>query len=161
VERTHTAAEALAAFHDQEGAEQPEVAVAGRIVGQLREFGKLVFAHIADGSGRIQLSFQLEALGEERLELLKRLIDPGDFVQACGRLFKTRRGEISVRVEQFGLIAKALRPLPEKWHGLTDPEKRYRQRYLDLISNEQARQTLLMRSKIVTALRRFLEARGF
>jgi lysyl-tRNA synthetase class 2 len=160
VERTHTAGEALAAF--REGAEeQVDVTVTGRIVGQIRDLGKLVFARLADGSGSIQLMFQVNVVGEEQFELLKRLIDPGDFLQACGRLLKTRTGEISVRVERFGLISKALRPLPEKWHGLTDPEKRYRQRYLDLISNERARQTLLTRSKIVVSLRRFLDARGF
>ncbi|HEY3107588.1 MAG TPA: amino acid--tRNA ligase-related protein, partial [Chloroflexota bacterium] len=161
VEATHSAAEALAAFRGEEGAEQPEVTVAGRIVGQIRDLGRLVFAHVADGSGSIQLMCRPKAMGDQQFDLLKRLIDPGDVVQACGRLVRTKTGEISVEVEQLRLLAKALRPLPDKWHGLADTEKRYRQRYLDLIANDQARQTLLTRSKIVTATRRFLEARGF
>jgi lysyl-tRNA synthetase, class II len=161
VERTHTAAEAVAAFRDEEGAEPVEVTVTGRIVGQIRDLGKLVFARVADGTGSVQLMCQSRLLGDEQFDLLKRLVDPGDFVQACGRVVKTKTGEISVQVEQIRLISKALRPLPDKWHGLTDPEKRYRQRYLDLIANDRARQTLLTRSRIVASLRRFLEERGF
>ena len=161
VDRHQRAAEALAAFRTEEGAEQPEVTVAGRIVGQIRDLGRLVFARVEDGTGGIQLMCQLKLMGDEQFDLLKRLIDPGDIVQACGRLVRTKSGEISIQVERLRLLAKALRPLPDKWHGLTDTEKRYRQRYLDLIANDQARQTLLTRSKIVTATRRFLEARGF
>ncbi|HEV8632983.1 MAG TPA: lysine--tRNA ligase [Chloroflexota bacterium] len=159
VERTHTAAEALAAFVDRAEA-QPTVAVAGRIVSELRRMGGLVFCHLADVTGRIQLAFKADVLGAERFELLD-LIDRADFLEARGRLFRTRRGEITVEVHDYRVIAKALRPLPEKWHGLTDVEKRYRQRYLDLITNEDARRTLITRSKIVAAIRRFLDARGF
>jgi lysyl-tRNA synthetase class 2 len=160
VEATHSAAEALAAFVDQPEAAQPTVAVAGRIVSELRRMGGLVFAHVADGTGRIQLAFKSDVLGPERFEMLD-LVDRADFVEARGRLFRTRRGEITVEVHDYRVIAKALRPLPEKWHGLTDVEKRYRQRYLDLISNEDARRTLITRSRIVSGLRRFLDARGF
>jgi lysyl-tRNA synthetase class 2 len=161
VERTHTAAEAVAAFRAEEGAEPAEVTVTGRIVGQIRDLGKLIFARVADGTGSIQLMCQLGRMGEEQFDLLKRLVDPGDFVQACGPVMRTKTGEISVQVERLRLISKALRPLPDKWHGLTDPEKRYRQRYLDLVANDRARQTLVTRSKIVASLRRFLDERGF
>jgi lysyl-tRNA synthetase class 2 len=160
VEWSHTAAEAVALFRPEPDAEQPSVAVAGRLVGQPRNFGKLVFCHLADASGRVQLHFAIDRLGEERFALLD-LIDGGDFVQACGPLFKTRRGEITVDVRELAFLGKALRPLPEKWHGLSDPEKRFRQRYLDLIVNQTARDTLIARSRIVSAIRRFMDARGF
>jgi lysyl-tRNA synthetase class 2 len=160
VEPTHTAAEALAAFVEGEDAVQPTVVVAGRIVSELRRMGGLVFCHLADGSGRVQLAFKSDVLGPEPFERLD-LVDRADFLEARGLLFRTRRGEITVEVHAYRVVAKALRPLPEKWHGLVDVEKRYRQRYLDLIVNEDARRTLLTRSKVVSALRRFLDGRGF
>jgi lysyl-tRNA synthetase class 2 len=161
VERTHSAAEALAAFVDvADESARPVVAVAGRIVSELRRMGGLVFCHLADSSGRVQLAFKIDVLGPERFDQLE-LIDRADFLEARGPLFRTRRGEITVEVHDYRVIAKALRPLPEKWHGLTDVEKRYRQRYLDLVVNEEARRTLVTRSKVVAALRRFLDARGF
>jgi lysyl-tRNA synthetase class 2 len=160
VDPTHRAAEALAAFVEGEGAPQPTVVVAGRIVSELRRMGGLVFCHLADGSGRVQLAFKSDVLGPEPFERLD-LVDRADFLEARGPLFRTRRGEITVEVHAYRVIAKALRPLPEKWHGLVDVEKRYRQRYLDLIVNEEARRTLLTRSKVVSALRRFLDGRGF
>ena len=154
-ERTHTAAQALALFPTDQ-----EVVVAGRIVTQIKRFGKLMFCHIQDITGRIQLALKLDALGEECFKQLE-LIDTGDVIQARGPLFQTRTGETTVEVREYRLLAKALRPLPEKWHGLTDTEKRYRQRYLDLITNEDARRTFVTRSKVVAAIRRFLDARGF
>jgi lysyl-tRNA synthetase, class II len=154
-EKTHTAAEALATFPSD-----AEVVVAGRIVTQIKRFGKLAFCHLQDLSGRIQLAFKLDALGDERFKMLE-LIDTGDLVEAKGPLFQTRTGETTVEVRDYRLLAKALRPLPEKWHGLTDTEKRYRQRYLDLITNEDARRTFVVRSKVVAAIRRFLDGRGF
>jgi lysyl-tRNA synthetase class 2 len=166
VTRSHTASEALASFvedgaPDQPAAPaQPTVTVAGRIVSELRRMGGLVFAHLADGSGRIQLAFKQDVLTAELWEMLD-LVERADHVQATGPLFKTRRGEISVEVRDYRVIAKALRPLPEKWHGLQDVEKRYRQRYVDLIVNEDARRTLVTRSKVVASLRRFLDGRGF
>ena len=158
VERTHTASEALATFVDD--AEQPTLTVAGRIVSELRRFGGLVFAHLADGSGRLQLAFKQDVLSPELWDMLD-LIERADHLQATGSLFRTRRGEVTLEVRDYTVIAKALRPLPEKWHGLQDVEKRYRQRYLDLIVNEDARRTLVTRSKVVASLRRFLDARGF
>jgi lysyl-tRNA synthetase class 2 len=160
VDPTHRAAEALAAFVEGDGVAQPTVAVAGRVVSELRRMGGLVFCHLADGSGRVQLAFKSDVLGPEQFERLD-LVDRADFLEARGPLFRTRRGEITVEVRTYRVIAKALRPLPEKWHGLTDVEKRYRQRYLDLVVNEDARRILLTRSKVVSALRRFLDARGF
>ncbi len=153
--RTHTAAEALAAFGTG-----LEVAVDGRIVTQIKRFGKLIFCHLQDVTGRIQLAFKYDVLGADCFQMLE-LIDTGDILEARGPLFKTKTGEITVEVRAYRLLAKALRPLPEKWHGLTDTEKRYRQRYLDLITNEDARRTFIVRSKVVSAIRRFLDARGF
>lgn len=153
--RTHTAAEALALFPSEQ-----EVVVAGRIVTQIKRFGKLIFCHVQDITGRIQLAFKVDALGEECFEQLE-LLDTGDVVEARGPLFQTRTGETTVEVREYRLLAKALRPLPEKWHGLTDTEKRYRQRYLDLITNDEARRTFVTRSKVVAAIRRFLDVRGF
>jgi len=141
--RTHEAAELQARFDALAG---QEVAVAGRLVGGRRDMGKAVFVHLQDGSGRIQLFARANVLGDDQLAWFKEL-DTGDFVGARGTLMRTRTGEVSVEVREFVLLAKGLRPLPEKWHGLTDEEKRYRQRYLDLISNPAVRETFLIRSR--------------
>jgi lysyl-tRNA synthetase class 2 len=135
------------------------VSLAGRIVA-LRSFGKACFCHIQDGSGKIQLYFQKNTLGEELFNLFKKL-DIGDFVGVNGFLFRTRTDELTVDVEQFELLAKSLRPLPEKWHGLTDVEIRYRQRYVDLIVNPEVKAVFLLRTKIIQSIRAFLNARGF
>jgi lysyl-tRNA synthetase class 2 len=135
------------------------VSLAGRIVA-LRSFGKACFCHIQDGSGKIQLYFQKNTLGEELFNLFKKL-DIGDFVGVKGFLFRTRTDELTVDVEQFELLAKSLRPLPEKWHGLTDVEIRYRQRYVDLIVNPEVKAVFLLRTKIIQSIRSFLNARGF
>ena len=155
--RTHEAATLQAQFDALAG---QEVAVAGRLVGGRRDMGKVVFVHLQDGSGRIQLFARANVLGPEQLEWFKEL-DTGDFVGARGTLMKTRTGEVSVEVREFELLAKGLRPLPEKWHGLTDEEKRFRQRYLDLISNPAVRETFLIRSHMIQAIRAWLTARGF
>jgi len=160
--RTHTTAGARAAFEAAESAQGPdpgEVRVAGRLVG-FRPMGRLTFAHIQDGAGRLQLAFRHDILGAEAYGLLREL-DLGDFVGAAGTLFRTRTGEVTVEVRDFAVLAKALRPLPEKWHGLTDVEKRYRQRYLDLIANERSRRIMETRSRIIAATREFLNSRGF
>jgi len=154
---THTAAQALALLEQGEG---DAVTVAGRIVGNIRIMGKLAFVHVQDGSGRIQLSIQRTIVGEDGWALFKRL-HAGDFVEAAGETFHTQRGEPSVRAARLTLLSKALRPLPEVWHGLKDTEKRYRQRYLDLIVNEESRHVLLLRSRLVSYIRRFMDARGF
>ncbi len=136
-----------------------EVIVAGRIVA-MRSFGKACFCHIQDGSGRIQLYFQKNTVGEEQYALFKK-IDIGDFVGAKGFLFRTKTNELTVDVEAYTLLSKSLRPLPEKWHGLTDVELRYRQRYVDLIVNPEVKQVFILRTKIVQSLRSFLNSRGY
>jgi len=118
------------------------------------------FLDIRDTSGKIQLSLRYDLLGQERYELLQDF-DIGDIIGAEGKLFRTRAGELTLEVSDFTMLCKSLRPLPEKWHGLADVEKRYRQRYLDLISNEESRSIFILRSKIVTAIRSFLDRQGF
>jgi len=157
---THTAAEAVAAFESAEGDDTIETQVVGRLVSQ-RVMGRSSFAHLADGSGRIQIYVRQDEVGEELYELFRRTVDVGDFLQASGHLFRTRTGEVSVHVTALQLIAKAIRPMPEKWHGLRDVETRYRQRYLDLMANEEVRGIFVARSRMITAIRRFLDERGF
>jgi len=158
--RTHTAAQAIAAFEGATGGKEGVAIVAGRLM-SIRVMGKSAFAHIADGSGRLQLYVRQDLVGLDGYDLFRGRTDLGDFVEAEGSLFRTRTGEITLQVESFRLLAKAMRPLPEKWHGLKDVETRYRQRYLDLIANERVRNIFLTRTRIVSALRRFLDARGF
>ncbi len=157
-EPTHRAAEILA-WGDAVTAEPGRrVRVAGRIL-TLRGHGKAGFAHLLDGSGRIQLYFRADAMGEafRRYELL----DVGDWVGVEGPVFRTRTGEITVRVEAVELLAKALRPLPEKWHGLRDPETRFRQRYADLFMNLEVREIFRRRARMIGAIRGFLDGRGY
>jgi lysyl-tRNA synthetase class 2 len=139
--------------------ERVTVSLAGRIVA-LRSFGKACFSHIQDGSGQIQLYFQKNTLGEPRFNLFKKL-DLGDFIGVKGFLFRTKTDELTVDVEDFVLLSKSLRPLPEKWHGLTDVEIRYRQRYVDLIVNPEVKKVFVLRTRIIQAIRSFLNARGF
>ena len=135
------------------------VAVAGRLISK-REMGKTIFAHIRDVSGTIQLFIRKNDIGDEAFKIFKGL-DLADFVGANGTLFTTKTGEISVKMTDFVVLAKALRPPPDKWHGLADQETRYRQRYLDLIANEEVRDTFLKRSAILHEIRNFMAARGF
>ncbi len=135
------------------------VAVAGRLV-TIRDMGKSQFVKILDQQGQIQLYVKKDVVGDEAHAAFKKL-DLGDIIGARGTLFKTKTGEVTVRAESVTLLAKALRPLPEKWHGLSDPEQVYRQRHLDLIVNPESRARLLLRSRIVWHIRRFLEARQF
>jgi lysyl-tRNA synthetase class 2 len=136
------------------------VTVAGRLV-TFRVQGGSSFVKIQDQQGPIQLYFRRDVLGEDRYNVFKKQLDLGDIIGVTGALFKTRTGEITVRVDAFTLVAKALRPLPEKFHGLTDPEAIYRQRYLDLIMNADSRARLMLRSRVVSHIRRFLEDRQF
>ena len=155
---THHAAELLARG-DRVGPEPGErVRVAGRIVA-LRGHGRAGFGHLLDGTGRIQVYFRADQLGEQfrRYELL----DVGDWAGIEGALFRTRTGEITVRADQVELLAKALRPLPEKWHGLKDPETRFRQRYVDLFMNLEVREVFRRRSRLVSTFRAGLESQGF
>ncbi len=136
-----------------------QVAVAGRLMGR-REHGKAAFADLQDSSGRIQLMLRQDVLGPDAFGDFAEL-DIGDWIGAAGEVVRSRRGELSIAVESFELLSKSLRPLPEKWHGLKDREHRYRQRYLDLLMNEDARRALEARSTIVKEIRRFLDERGF
>jgi len=155
---THFSADAIKAY--VEGQDYTvNVAVAGRLV-VIRDMGKSQFVKILDQQGQIQLYVKKDLVGEEAYARFKKL-DLGDFVGAEGTLFKTKTGEITVRVDRYTLVAKALRPLPEKWHGLSDPEQVYRQRYLDLIVNAESRHRLMLRSRLVSGIRRFLEDRQF
>lgn len=165
--RTHlsTAAQDLFIEAEQqagetEGLRGPEVTVAGRIPAPIRLMGKAAFTHLQDDVGRIQIHFRRDVLGEDTFATLRDL-DIGDFIEATGLPFRTRTGEITVEARSFRLLAKSLRPLPEKWHGLTDVETRYRQRYLDLISNEEVREIFRVRSRVVSAIRRFMDDRGY
>ena len=139
-----------------------EVAVAGRITAH-REMGKSMFIDVRDQSGRLQIYAQknhLEETAPGSWEIFSHL-DLGDFIGARGKLFTTKTGEISIKLDSFVILAKALRPPPEKWHGLADTEIRYRQRYLDLMANPEVKDVFLKRSQIVTEIRNFLQSRGF
>ena len=132
--------------------------LAGRIIA-MRDFGKAAFTHIQDTTGKIQVYFRKNVLGE-KYSLLKKL-DIGDIIGLKGRLFRTKTNELTVEVDDFVFLTKSLRPLPEKWHGLKDVETRYRQRYVDLIVNPQVRETFVKKSFIIKAMRDFLESKGF
>src|SRR5699024_9439772 len=123
--------------------------------------GKTVFAHIRDGHGEIQLYIRKDQIGEDEYQQVLKLYDVGDFVSAQGELFRTRMGEVSLRVRALTMLSKALNAPPEKWHGLTDVDTRYRQRYADLIANEETRRVFATRSKIVSEIRRFMDSNGY
>ncbi|MFN2377721.1 MAG: lysine--tRNA ligase, partial [Candidatus Binatia bacterium] len=131
----------------------------GRILAR-RDFGKTTFLELQDGSGSLQLFANAAHLGDEGFAVAKRL-DVGDIVGVAGSLFRTRTGELTLRLEDLRLLVKSLRPLPEKWHGLVDKEARYRQRYVDLIVNEDVRRTFRRRAAVISGLRRFFEAEGY
>ena len=169
-ERTHTTAEAIAAF-EAAGDAEIAVTVCGRLV-SLRDMGKTVFGHIEDGYGQIQLFVRREEVGEESHHIFRKLLDLGDFVQASGVLFRTRSGEVSVRVGDWKLLSKSVTPLPvvkeEEVDGqvvrhsaFADVEERYRQRYVDLAVNPEVRHIFRMRARIISALRRFLDDHDF
>ena len=159
-EVTHHAADVRAEFGDIEGeTDAGEVSIAGRLMA-IRGHGKASFATIADKSGSIQIYFKLDVLGEQKYSEFK-LLDIGDIIGLRGQVFKTKRGELTVRVEDFNLLAKSLRPLPEKFHGLKDVEIRYRQRYLDLIMNPEVRETFIKRNKVIKSIRKYLDERDF
>jgi lysyl-tRNA synthetase class 2 len=162
--RTHTAREAVELLRQSEESKQtsgPGVTLAGRVIAR-RGMGKVAFIDLRDGSGKIQLLFRdmREALSEAKIELLKEL-DIGDIIGVSGQLFRTKTGEPTVAVTDFAVLAKSLQPLPEKWHGLADVELRYRQRYLDLISNPEVMGTFRVRSQTIAAVRQFLNGRDF
>lgn len=160
--RSHTIQEALARYQQDESKpsiSETQFSLAGRITA-MRFIGKIAFFDIRDGSGKIQVFFSHEILGNKKYELLHEF-DIGDIIGVTGKIFRTKAGEISIEVQDFTMLAKSLQPLPEKWHGLVDVEKRYRQRYLDLIANEEIRAVFKMRSQVISAVRDFLNERGF
>ena len=162
-DRTHTAVEAAQQFESAEisgdnDSEFDTVSVGGRITG-MRGMGRVTFCDVLDGSGRIQAMFRSNALGDDYATL--RDLDIGDWIGVTGQVTRTRTGEVTVMASGFTVLCKSLRPLPEKWHGLVDTEIRYRQRYLDLISNPDARRIAILRSRMVSAIRRFMDRRGF
>jgi lysyl-tRNA synthetase class 2 len=156
--RTHTSSEIIGNFEKLEG-EQTEVKIAGRMI-SLRLHGKSLFSHLKDGAGKIQIYVKSDEVGKERFELFD-LFDIGDFLGITGKVFKTKTGEITVRATDFCLLSKSLRPLPEKWHGLQDKELRYRQRYVDLIVNDEVKKIFLFRTELIKAIRKFLDGSGF
>lgn len=155
-EVTHHAADIRARF--DELANQ-RVRIAGRLM-SIRAHGKASFAHVQDRSGQIQIYVKIDVVGERAYEFFSTL-DIGDIIGVEGIVFRTRRGEITVEVSSFELLTKSLLPLPEKWHGLTDVDLRYRQRYVDLIVNPEVRETFIKRTKIIQTVRRYLDERGF
>ena len=158
VQRTHTAQEAVALVDSSSTA--GIVTVAGRVTAA-RHMGKATFLDLRDGSGRIQIYVKQESVGVEPYQMLLHEIDLGDFLGATGTLFRTKTGEATIEAQQLSLLTKALRPPPEKWHGLNDVEIRYRQRYLDLMANPEVRGTFVTRSRVVAGIRRFLDARDY
>jgi len=158
---SHTAEQAIALLNQKRKSskELTSITIAGRITAQ-RRMGKITFLDLHDSSGKLQLYLHREQIGEADLELLKD-IDIGDFVGADGSLFLTKSGETTLKVEALTLLAKSLRPLPEKWHGLQDVDTRHRQRYLDLISNADVRETFKIRCQVISAIRDFLDKKGF
>ena len=153
---THHSVEISDNYDELEG---KEVSVAGRMMAK-RIMGKAAFTHILDLKGRIQAYVSRDSLGEEEYAAFKKL-DIGDIVGVVGKVFKTKTGEISIHADKVELLSKSLKPLPEKFHGLTDTDTRYRQRYVDLIVNEDVRDTFIKRSKIITEIRKFLDNEGF
>lgn len=156
--RSHTARQAIDAFTRDGKLEDAKLA--GRLV-SIRDMGKITFAHLKDGSGEIQLFFRRNVVGDDAYASLLKEYDLGDFISAEGSLFTTKTGEVTLEVQRFGLLAKTLSPLPEKWHGLKDIETRYRQRYLDLLSNEDVRRIFITRAQVISAMRAYLDAHGF
>lgn len=157
--RSHTCYEAAAKFN-QLVKKRSKFILAGRLV-LIRSHGKACFAHLEDGTGRFQIYLKQDIVGRQKYQLFINTIDLGDFIQAKGKLFKTRKGEKTLLVKDWSILAKAILPPPEKWHGLSDIEARFRQRYLDLLSNKEVRDIFITRSKIVRGIRSFFDKRGF
>ncbi|SEG76728.1 lysine--tRNA ligase [Paenibacillus sp. UNC499MF] len=161
--RTHTAKQILDAYEEtpKEELEQQtvEVSIAGRIM-QKRAMGKASFAHLQDITGKIQIYVRQDALGDTKYSAFD-LLDIGDMVGVKGTVFKTKTGETSIKVQELEVLTKSLLPLPEKYHGLKDVETRYRQRYVDLIMNQDVKETFILRSRIIQSMRRYLDGLGY
>ena len=172
-QRTATTSEAIRAYETAEasGSTEPVICTLAGRLRSIRNMGKLIFAHIEDAEGKVQLLFRLDELGPEKMAYFKDDFDLGDFVQASGSMFRTKRGEVTLLVEDFAMLAKALYQLPpdkdEVVDGkvvrhalLSDPETRFRQRYVDLAVNPEMRETFRLRTETVRALRKYLDERG-
>jgi lysyl-tRNA synthetase class 2 len=157
-ERTHLSSQVVSNFDVLES-NAGNIRLAGRIM-SIRSHGKTLFAHVKDGGGTVQIYLRKDDVGEEAFERFS-LFDLGDFIGVGGSVFRTKTGEITIRVSDVELLAKSMRPLPEKWHGLQDKELRYRRRYLDLLSNEEVLETFRARTRITNLIRHFLDERGF
>jgi lysyl-tRNA synthetase class 2 len=153
---THSSKDIRENFEKLDG---KDVSVAGRLISK-RVHGKAGFSDLYDRYGKIQLYVRIDDIGEERLKFFKSL-DLGDILGVKGRVFKTHTGEISIHVKEFTLLCKSLRPLPEKWHGLKDPDLKYRERYVDLIINQDVKDVFLKRTKIIRSMRKYLDEKGF
>ncbi|MDD5599793.1 MAG: OB-fold nucleic acid binding domain-containing protein, partial [Victivallaceae bacterium] len=158
-DNTEKIADARASYKENCENEQP-VRIAGRLMAR-RIMGNAVFADVKDSSGRIQLFISKQIIGADNFRNFKKLFDIGDILGIDGDLFVTRTGELSVKVKELTLLSKSLHPLPEKFHGLTNVEQRYRQRYLDLIMNDESRDLFLKRFQVIREIRKFLENKGF
>ena len=159
VKRNFQISQVLADF-DQLNKKQSNITIAGRLR-SMREHGNLTFAHLEDGGGKIQLAFSKKDIGPDSYKLLTKYIDVGDFLEAAGTAFTTHAGEKSLIVKSWSLLAKAVRPLPEKWHGLNDEEEKFRKRYLDILFNPEAKEMFFKRAKFWQAVRDFLIKQGF
>lgn len=162
-ERTHLAKDIIDAYESLTNEELEEKNISVRLAGRImtkRGKGKAGFAHIQDLSGQIQIYVRQDAVGEESYKIFTSA-DLGDIVGVAGHVFKTKTGELSIKVLDFTFLSKALRPLPDKFHGLKDVEQRYRQRYLDLIMNQESKETFITRSKIIRSMRRYLDDNGY
>ena len=160
---SHTAREIHSAYGALDGEQLENKNIPAKVCGRLmtvRRQGKAGFCHIQQEGERLQLYVRQDTVGENAFALYKKL-DAGDIIGAEGRLFRTRTAELTLRAERLEFLAKAILPMPEKWHGLQDVEIRYRQRYLDLIANPEVRKVFLQRHKLIAALRRSLEGRGY
>ena len=154
---THHSAEIKDNFDSLEGS---DVMVAGRMMFK-RVMGKASFCNVMDIQGKIQVYAARDNLGEEKYADFKKLCDTGDIIGVSGKVFRTKTGEVSIEAKEITILSKALQPLPEKFHGLTDTDTRFRQRYLDLIMNEKVKDTFIKRSKIISTIRHFLDEQGF
>ncbi len=155
-EADHYSTDVIENFEQLEG---KKVTIAGRLV-SIRSHGKAAFAHLQDYKGQVQIYIRQDQVGPEKYEIYD-LVDIGDFIGVAGEVFRTRKGEVTVQVDDFSYLVKALRPLPEKWHGLKDVELRYRQRYVDMIVNKEVRDTFIKRSKMISTMRDILNGWGF
>ena len=158
---SHTTEQAVALLNQKRKSSKllSAITIAGRVTAK-RRMGKISFLDLRDGSGKLQLYIHRDQIVEAEMELFRDL-DIGDFIGVCGRLFLTKSGEPTLEVETLTLLAKSLKPLPEKWHGLQDVDARHRQRYLDLISSPEVKETFIMRSRIISAIREFLSEKDF